>query len=299
VSLARVARSFRADVLHSNGMTLTEQTYLAGRLARAKVVCHVRDLCPILGARWLRRFALNHCDRVVAISDAVRRDLVEKISVRPQRVTRIHDGRDLTGFGAPVSGEGDFFSGTPIQGCKRVGVVARLSPEKGHEHFLRAAAEVARTFPNVGFAIVGDAALGDGRYADGLVALAQQLGIGGRTVFTGFTDRIPEVMASLDILVVPSDAEPFGLVTVEAMASGKPVVATCTGGSSEIVVDGETGLLVPPRRPEAIADALVRLLATPGLAAAMGRRGALRAQERFSIRPHAQYILSLYRALLG
>jgi glycosyltransferase involved in cell wall biosynthesis len=251
----------------------------------------------VLGARWLRRFAFNHCDRVIAISDAVRRDLTEKIHVRPSAITTIHDGRDLSRFSAGDGRRSDFFAGTPIESCRRVGVVARLSPEKGHEHFLRAAAAILREVPDAGFAIVGDAALGDGLYAERLVSQAKALGIADRTLFTGFTERVPDVMAGLDILVVPSDAEPFGLVTVEAMAAGKPVVATRAGGSAEIVRDGETGLLVAPRSPESLARSVISLLSSPEQASRMGRAGCRRAWQEFSIERHCQTIRDLYSSL--
>ena len=297
MSLVRVARSSGADILHSNGIVVSEQTYLAARLAGTKVVCHVRDLCPVLGARWLRRYALNHCDRVIAISEAVRDDLVEKIGVRRGHVTTIHDGRDLGAFVQGSPGHGDFFAGTAIEGHRRIGVVARLSPEKGQERFLKAAAAVARECPDAGFAIVGDAVLGDGRYASRLVALAGSLGLAERTVFTGFTDRMPEMMASLDVLVVPSDAEPFGLVTVEAMASGKPVVATDAGGSREVVVDGATGLLVGPQDSCALPEAILRLLRDPGLALRMGEAGRRRAAGMFTVQEHATRVRQLHDSL--
>jgi glycosyltransferase involved in cell wall biosynthesis len=179
-----------------------------------------------------------------------------------------------------------------------VGVVGRLSPEKGIEWFLAAAALVARGEPNVGFAVVGDAVLGDVDYARRLARMVRELGLGERTLLTGFAERAADVMRALDLVVVPSDAEPFGRVTIEAMASGKPVVATKTGGSPEIVIDWETGLLVPPRDPAAIAEAVLRLLRQPGMAASMGAEGRRQATERFSIEEHGRTIRRLYEGLL-
>jgi glycosyltransferase involved in cell wall biosynthesis len=179
-----------------------------------------------------------------------------------------------------------------------VGVVARLSPEKGQDTFLEAAAMVLREVHDVGFVIAGDAALGDRHYAERLVDLARRLGMVERTLFTGFTDRVPELMAGLDVLVVPSHAEPFGLVTVEAMASGTPVVATRTGGSPEIVEHEKTGLLVPPRDPAAIARAVLTLLRSPDRARALGETGRRRATDAFSIELHALAMRELYEAVL-
>ena len=298
-SLAKAVRRHDLNILHANSIYVAEQTFLAARMSRAKAVCHVRDLCPVLGARWLRRHAFNHCDRVVAISQAVQTDLTQKLSVASEQIQIVYNGVDLNRFSENATPSEDFFAGTPLAARKRIGVIGRLSPEKGQECFLRAAPLILRAVPECGFAVVGDAVLGDSRYAEDLGRLARRLSIDKKTVFTGFADGMPSVMASLDIVVVPSDAEPFGRVTIEAMAAGKPVVATNTGCSPEIVLDGRTGLLVPPRCPDALAAAVVRLLRNREMATSMGRIGRRRVAEHFSVESHAEQIARLYRSVLA
>ena len=161
-----------------------------------------------------------------------------------------------------------------------VGIVGRLQPWKGQDIFLRAAAEIARAEPDVNFVIVGGAVLGwEGSYPDDLRRLAGELGIADKVYFTGHqADAIPWFDA-LDIVVHASYSEPFGLVLVEAMALGKPLVAAAEGGPLEIVEDGVSGLLTPSGDPRRLAAAVIRILRTPRLAEALSVGGRARAEE--------------------
>jgi len=139
--------------------------------------------------------------------------------------------------------------------------------------------------------------------ADGYLAHLQSeagaLGLGDRMHFLGWRDDVPEVIAAADIVVLPSWSEGLPLAVLEAMACGKPVVATPVGGVARAVVEGKTGLLVPPGKPGRLAAAISRLLQDPVEAARMGAEGRRRVESRYSLDQFTRSIESLYDALLG
>lgn len=161
-----------------------------------------------------------------------------------------------------------------------VGIVGRLQEWKGQDVFLRAAALIAGTHPDVKFLVVGGAVLGwEGDYPQRLQGLARDLGIADRVHFAGHQDDVYPWFDALDVVVHASFGEPFGLVLVEAMALGKPLIATNSGGPADIVEHGTSGLLVPPGNHEAMADALIGLLDDSERSGRMGSAAALRAQH--------------------
>jgi glycosyltransferase involved in cell wall biosynthesis len=159
-----------------------------------------------------------------------------------------------------------------------VGVVARLEPEKGHPTLLDAWPAVLQGVPKATLLIVGE-----GSRREDLECQATALGIARRVVFTGRRDDVPEVTAALDVAVLPSYREAQGLSILEAMALSRPVVASRVGGIPEVIEDGVSGLLVPPRDPAALAGAIVRLLKDHPLADMIGRAGHDVVHDRFCV----------------
>ncbi len=179
------------------------------------------------------------------------------------------------------------------------GIVGRLDRWKGQDAFLRAAATVAERRPDARFAVVGGAVLGhEGTYPDEVRALAAELGLGDRVCFAGHQDDPYPWIDALDVAVVASVGEPFGLVAVEAMALGTPVVAVASGGPEEIVRPGRSGLLVPPGDDRALADATLRVLEDPELARRLGAGGRRRA-SRFDERRTAAAFAALLRDVVA
>jgi len=165
---------------------------------------------------------------------------------------------------------------------------------------VEAAAALAPQFPRARFLIVGDADMKWNRsYRADLEALAEASGIGGRVEFAGFRRDVQVLLAAMDVFVLPSSSpEPLGLVVLEAMAAGTPVVATAHGGPVELLHQGESGLLVPPADGGAIAAAVARILSEPDLQARLVREGRARAQE-FSIERHVEALVEVYGRALG
>jgi L-malate glycosyltransferase len=149
-----------------------------------------------------------------------------------------------------------------------IGVAAQITPWKGQETAIRALWRIRERHPDAQLVLAGATTFveratryDNRRYLDRLNALTSQLGVADSVRFLGRRDDLPSVLAGLDVLLVPSWEEPFGLVVIEAMAAGTPVVATSVGGPREVIVDGVNGRLVAPRQPELWADAVIDLLA--------------------------------------
>jgi glycosyltransferase involved in cell wall biosynthesis len=166
-----------------------------------------------------------------------------------------------------------------------VTTVGRLQEWKGQHVAIAAAAMVVRQFPKARFLIVGDALFGIEReYPQRLQSLVRDLDLSEHVLMLGHRNDIPAIMAASDLVLNPSvRPEPFGIVTIEAMAAGKPVVASDAGGSPEILTHGETGMLVTPNDPQALAGAITQLLASNDLRDAMGMRGRQVIRDRFTV----------------
>ena len=179
-----------------------------------------------------------------------------------------------------------------------VGYVGRLSPGKGLEMLLEATALLVRRWPDLRLFILGDGP-GVNGYVKGLEKMTARLGLGRNVRFFGYVDGAATACAAFDAQVVCSRAEPFGLVTVEAMAQGRPVVVTDSGGSPEIVRDGIEGFLVAPDDAATLARRLDCLLDSPGLRREMGRRGRERVRRRFTLDHMLDATEALYMKVLG
>jgi glycosyltransferase involved in cell wall biosynthesis len=183
-------------------------------------------------------------------------------------------------------------------GDKVLSVVARLTPWKGHQTLLDAFRRVLDDEPDARLLVIGDAGFWTDDYTADLHRQAEDLGCAEAVYWLGFREDIPQLLALTDVMVLPSKDEPFGIVLVEAMAAGKPVIATRTGGPLDIVTEGVTGLLVEAGDAGQLADAILQLLGDPERAAAMGRAGRKRAEEHFDISRVLTQLYDVYDKML-
>ena len=243
---------------------------------------------------WLTRYALAGADVITATSLQLGVETT-RYAPRGTPVTVIPYGVDLDRF-APA-GE------RPPRDEIVIGTVSRLSPEKGVRYLIEAFARLRGTLgPTLKLRIAGDTtpvAAGPERHA--LEALAARLGIAEAIEFAGWVEHeaLPAFLRGLDVFVLPSVFEGFGVAAVEASAAGLPVVASNVHGLPEVVRDGTTGLLVPPRSPDALADALGRLINQAALRETMGRAGRDFVAARYDWRQNARQMERLYASVLS
>ena len=246
-----------------------------------------------LPSRLAHRWVSAKMQHTIAISQAVGRSLLDRGEAPPGGITVVPNGLSC---GAVDSAEAASLRrefGVP-EAAPLIVCVARLEPEKGLRTLLQALAELLTSRPDVRALVVGD-----GSQRQALQEAAGELGIADAVRFTGFRDDARAAIAASDVFVLPSPAEPFGLVLLEAMALGRAVVAVNAGGPQEIVVDGETGRLVPANDPQALADTLAGLIARPAERLRMGRAGRGRYQACYTTRQMAERTLAVYKAALG
>jgi len=234
--------------------------------------------------------------RIVAVSEEVRRWESQHLRLPESWITVVENGLDLERF-ANASGRAVDLAALigqtgPRQQLFLVLCVAGLRPEKNHAVLLRAMAELRRRgCPRDPHLLLA----GAGQLEAELRRLAQELDLERHVHFLGLRRDIPELLAAADVFAMASDREGLPICAAEAMAAGKPVVATNVPGLAAVIVDNHTGLLVPPRNPEALADALERLARDPDLCQRLGSAGRARAMQRYSIRACAAAYERLYQ----
>jgi len=248
----------------------------------------------------LHRYTYGRLQRVLAISDVIHRNVIATTPVAPAKVRTFHDAVDLTLFDPAKADREAVRQSLGIEKSMPLfGFVGRFSPGKGHEELIDAAALLREEGLVFHLAIVGEASHGEEAYAAGIRTMAHERGLDEVVTFLGYRAEIPSVMAAFDILVFPSHAESFGVVLIEAMAMALPVVATNCDGVVDIVVDGETGIMVPPKDGRRLAEGMRKLLGDAPLRKRMGVAGRKRVEELFDQEKQIDRLEELYEELLA
>lgn len=286
----RIMQKVNPSLIHANGFDLSRSFAMAAGSLGIPYITHVRFPFEPEGARWVLRrlpkpaaFIFNSR----AMQDRLWPDVVKRAP--RSRPFTVHNAVDLASF-TPAP--------WPEEPPYRIGIVANFARFKRHEDFLRMAAKMLKTRQDLEFIIVGDDTEGSGRGAM-LETLAGELGIAPYVRFLGHRADIPDIMRQLHVLAVPSQFEPFGRVVIEAMACGRPVIASRDGGIPEIIEEGLTGYLVEVGDFTGFADKALRLLADRGLWDAMSNRAVSAAHDRFSIATHTKNIVDIYDDILN
>ncbi len=301
----RLAGSLAADVLHANSIRAGLAAMLAGRLGGPPVVVSVHDCLPAtFPAELTRRLLAGSSATIVANSrytaenlEGVRRGGAIRVVYPPVDLERFDPNRiDRTAVRAELGIEDE---------APALGVVAQLTPWKGQDTALEALVRLRGRWPDARLFLVGEAKFvskatryDNQGYVRALHKMVDELGIGRAVAFLGQRDDVPEIMRALDLLLVPSWEEPFGMVVIEAMALGTPVLATEVGGPAEIIEDGRNGRLVPPGRPELWAKAAEDLLSDSALLERMGEEGRRTARE-FGSERYVTSMVATYREVLN
>jgi L-malate glycosyltransferase len=297
--LTRHIRRRRIQIVHAYNFYGNVFATPPARLVAPVVIASIRDRAPYLTRmqKRVQRYACQFADCILVNADAVRDWLVGD-GYDSSKIAVIRNGVDLTRFDnlpSPVNMRREL--GLPDE-TPVVGVVSRLTRLKGLEHFLEAAAIVRSRVPSVRFLVVGETNPMDRAYLKDLQEHAARCGVAEYVTFTGLRSDVPAVLGSFTVSVMPSLNEALSNVVLESMAAGAPTVATRVGGTPEAVIDGVTGILVPPADSGALADAIVHLLNNPELAAHLGRAARSRVADRFSVRRMVRATEDLYTDLL-
>jgi glycosyltransferase involved in cell wall biosynthesis len=304
VELVRLMRRIRPHVVHTHTAKAGVLGRLAARLARVPVVLHTYHGHVFEGyfAPWqarvflaMERTVARWTDCLLAVSDRVRQDLLALGVGRPEQFRVVPLGLDLARFLGSDATRGALRSELALHpGTPLVGIVARLVHIKAHEVFLNAAARVAREVPDTHFVVVGD-----GERRAELEALAGALGLGSRVHFLGWRRDLDRLYPDLDVVGLTSRNEGSPVALIEAMAAGRPVVATSVGGVPDVVDDAVTGYLVPSGDAAAVARAVVELLTDPRRGDKMGQAGRERVLPRFAVGRLLADLDGLYQDLLS
>lgn len=294
--MVKIARREKVDIIHGNGTRENIASGVAARLLGIPSVWHIRNLV-VPGMRDLERPLSFLPTRIIANSRAVARR-VKDIPWARKRLEVVYNGVDLRLF----NGNGGEVVRRDLgvgQDEILVGIVGRIGTGKGHELFVRAAKRALEGREDLRFVIVGDELFTENGRRRRLAELVRELGLNDRVTLTGYRRDVERVIQALDILVLASEREPFGRVLIEAMAAGKPVVATAGGGVREVVEAGVSALLVEPGDVRLMASAIKRLSADRDLRERMGRSGRERVLRKFTIERHVSRIQRIYDDILG
>lgn len=284
VRTLRVLRRERPDILVSATSTDLRFAPPAAKLLGVPVLARREALFPLTYHtrfdQWLWRHVTDH---MVANSEATRRVLLESAPwLTPDGVTVIHNGIPVDRFRSAEPAT------LPVpEGALTIGFVGRLAVEKGLPDLVAAWPMIRDAEPRAHLVLVGDGSEREW--------LERDLGGDPRVRLLGYRSDVPEILKALDIFVLPSHSEAFGIAAAEAMAAGRPVVATTVGGLTEVIQDGETGRLVPPHSPDRLAAAVLDLARDPSLRRRLGDAAARDVADRFD----NATVVDRYRELLA
>lgn len=293
--LARIGKREKVTLVHLNNNGMQTDGALAAKLLRIPCVAHNRDYpeTPALSTRWRAALADHH----IGVSDAVSEALALH-EVPASRRTTVHDAIDLERFPAGAAPPGLRAELGIPGGAGVVGFFGRLIPWKGVLELVEIACVVIAERSDTHVAIVGDVSDGPPEYVERVRRRISDHGLGDRVHLLGFRDDLPALYRLCDVVAHTSiRPEPFGMVVIEAMASGTPVVAADEGGPREIVRDGVDGYLADPTDGRAFAERLLRLLGDEELRARMGREARRRVEARFSKERYAQEVVEVYEGV--
>lgn len=305
LKLMNIFKSGRYHIVHLHGSRVGLYGRIAAKLASIPIIVwtmHAWQTDTLLGLRRIQaplyllieRILSYFCDKIIAESDTLQRRAIDKEHIDPNKIVRIYAAIDLNEWKSTVD----------VKRKKRelgidssvfiIGTVGRLVVQKGTIYLLQAARTILQKFPNTVFVVVGD-----GPLRKMLEQSASDMGIGNKVVFTGYRKDVPDIMRCINIFVLPTLFEGFGLVFAEAMIAGRPIVATTVDPIPEVVRGYQAAILVPPRNHAAIAQALLTIMRSYGSYEEWGKGGKQIVKERYSSERMVDEVAKLYEDLIS
>lgn len=290
--LAREFRRYRIHIAHTHSWATVMEGIIGARLARVPIILHGEHGTMKTETKLhiqIQRALWHSTDQMLAVSNVLRENLQRQFNFPKEKIRVVANGVDLSRFA--LMRQGDEYKtrlGLPANALV-FGAIGRVVPVKAYPTLLQAAKLLFNEIPTAHLVMVGD-----GPQLEALVQLAEEYQIASRVHFLGARKDVPEILQAFDVFVLSSESEGMSNTILEAMASARPVVATAVGGNPELVVDGETGLLVPPHDPPAMAAAIMKLLRDTELCRQMGWLGRQRVEEKFSLEVMVQNYANVY-----
>ncbi len=248
---------------------------------------------------YLHRRLYRYVTKAIAISTAIKNNILQTTPLSTEQIQLIPNGVDTTIFNP------DLVSGKTAREEFKVGndeiligMMARFSPGKGHEEFIKAASDLNSEFNNIRFIIIGEASRGEDEYANRIKTYAAELKLN-NLIFTGYRSDVPELLAALDIFIFPSHAEAFGIALIEAMAMQKPSVCSASEGVLDIALDGETSFLFEKQNAEDLAAKIKSLIIDPDIRKKFSLAARQRVLQNFNIDYVTGKTIDLYRQLVS
>jgi glycosyltransferase involved in cell wall biosynthesis len=302
LQLKRIIKERKIDFVHSQGARADFFARIGGKLAGVtNIVCTIAMPVEGFEVNLLRKKIYRFMDwlseryiaRFIVVSDSLRKTLIQRRGIPPEKVIKICNGIELDQY-QPVKEQAnlrkqwEISPETPV-----VGAIGRMVWQKGFEYLIQAIPIIIEKFPKTKTIIVGD-----GPLREKLETLGENLKVNRNVIFAGFQNDVREILFAIDVLVIPSLLEGFPMITLEAMAMSKPVVATNIDGITEQITHGKEGVLVQPRDPDALAEAVIKVLSRKEYSKAIGLAARKRAEEEFSVEKMLAETEKVYSFLL-
>jgi len=305
--LKKIIKTKDVRIVHSQGGRADFFARTAARISHAPIIISsiammvegydvsiLRKSLYVLMDRHTERWV----DRFIILSEASRRTLIERHKIPPEKIVKIHNGIEIEEYHPDIKEvknkkselrrELGLKSDVPV-----IGAIGRLVWQKGFEYLIQAIPQVIQAFPEAKFLIVGE-----GPLRRGLEELSERLKIEDNIIFTGFRSDIKDILATIELLAMPSLLEGLPLVLLEGMAMTKPIVATRIDGITEVLENGETGLLVPAKNPHDLAEAIIEILKNKTKADLLGQNARKIVEEKFSVKRMVEQTELVYEKLL-
>jgi glycosyltransferase involved in cell wall biosynthesis len=299
IRVSLIIRKMNFDIIHTHASKdlwlLVPSLQLLSRRIPLILTKHIGSF--IVKKDFLHKRLYGYVTRTIAISSIIKKNLLDTTPLREDQIVLIPNGIDTEKFnpdktaGEKIRNEFNISSDEIL-----IGMMARFSPGKGHEEFIKSAAELNKKYKSLKFIIVGEASRGEDSYAEEIKLLAKKLNLD-NLIFAGYRTDIPETLASMDIFVFPSHAEAFGLALTEAMAMEKPTICSASDGVLDIAVDGVTSYLYEKRNKDDLVIKLSKIINDPEVRNSFGKEGRKRILEEFNLEKVTEQVLKLYEDL--
>jgi glycosyltransferase involved in cell wall biosynthesis len=304
--LSEIIKKNEINIVHGQGVRAEFYARFASRMAsNSKYISTIAmpvegfDVSPLRKKIYslLDRFSERSVDRFLVVSDVLRDKIIRGRGILAEKVIRIYNGIEIdhyllqeqNGSRKKIRIEFSVEDETLF-----IGAIGRLVWQKGLEYLVQAIPKVLNEFPQAKVLLVGE-----GPLRDELETLARKLKIEENLIFSGFRKDINEILSAIDILVIPSLLEGFPMITLEGMAMAKPIIATAIDGIKEQIIDGQSGVFIPPRDPYPIADAIIRLGKNKNFAQNLGLEAKRRVEEQFTVEKMVAETERVYQSLFA